>query len=64
MVTGCCQLALFRQATAGGMDMELITGQVAPLFSLEATGNQRIALEELRGKPVVLFFYPKDDTPG
>ncbi len=36
----------------------------APDFSLAATGQQHIALQDLRGKHVVLYFYPKDNTPG
>lgn len=46
------------------LDMALEVGQVAPDFSLPATGGGTVTLSELRGKPVVLFFYPKDDTPG
>lgn len=42
-----------------------IEGQLAPDFTLPASGTtQSITLSELRGKRVVLFFYPKDDTPG
>ena len=33
-------------------------------FVSEATGDQKIRLKELRGKNVVLYFYPKDSTPG
>jgi peroxiredoxin Q/BCP len=33
-------------------------------FVSEATGNQNIRLKELRGKNVVVYFYPKDSTPG
>ena len=33
-------------------------------FKAEATGNQQIRLKDLRGKNVVLYFYPKDETPG
>jgi peroxiredoxin Q/BCP len=33
-------------------------------FVSEATGGQKIRLKELRGKNVVLYFYPKDSTPG
>ena len=33
-------------------------------FVSEATGNQKIRLKELRGKNVVVYFYPKDSTPG
>jgi peroxiredoxin Q/BCP len=35
-----------------------------PDFELVATGNQRFALAAFRGHPFVLYFYPKDDTPG
>jgi len=38
--------------------------QPAPDFTLPATGNQTITLSALAGRPVVLYFYPKDDTPG
>ena len=33
-------------------------------FKAEATGNKTICLKELRGKNVVIYFYPKDSTPG
>lgn len=39
-------------------------GKVAPNFKLPATGDQQIELKSLRGKKVVLYFYPKDNTPG
>ena len=39
-------------------------GQPAPDFSLESNQGGRVSLADLRGKPVVLYFYPKDDTPG
>ena len=39
-------------------------GKPAPEFSLPSDTGETVALEELRGKPVVLYFYPKDDTPG
>ena len=39
-------------------------GQEVPNFEVEATGGQRITLQGLRGKNVVLYFYPKDATPG
>jgi len=38
--------------------------QAAPDFTLPATGGQTITLSALRGGPVVLYFYPKDNTPG
>jgi peroxiredoxin Q/BCP len=48
---------------------ELNVGDAAPDFAALAVGGkygagQKISLEELRGRPVVLYFYPKDDTPG
>ena len=42
----------------------LRTGQFAPTFSLPADTDEVINLEGLKGKKVVLYFYPKDDTPG
>jgi thioredoxin-dependent peroxiredoxin len=39
-------------------------GQKAPAFSLPSSEGREIALKDLRGKKVVLYFYPKDDTPG
>jgi len=39
-------------------------GAKAPDFTLPATGGKDITLSGLRGKKVVLYFYPKDDTPG
>ena len=37
---------------------------LAPEFSLPATSARQICLSELRGKIVVIYFYPKDNTPG
>jgi peroxiredoxin Q/BCP len=39
-------------------------GAQAPDFELESDSGETVRLSELRGKPVVLYFYPKDDTPG
>lgn len=44
--------------------MSLILGKPAPDFALPATGGQEITLESLKGRKVVLYFYPKDDTSG
>lgn len=43
--------------------MKLEIGKAAPLFSL-ASDEGEISLTDLKGKNVVLYFYPKDDTPG
>ena len=39
-------------------------GRPAPEFELTSDSGDRVSLASLRGKPVVLYFYPKDDTPG
>ena len=39
-------------------------GKPVPDFDLPATGDKTIKLSDLRGKPVVLYFYPKASTPG
>ena len=39
-------------------------GEPAPEFTLESDAGEQISLSDFRGKPVVLYFYPKDDTPG
>ncbi|MBI5853643.1 MAG: thioredoxin-dependent thiol peroxidase [Nitrospirae bacterium] len=42
----------------------LEVGDRAPDFSLKNESGKTVSLKGLRGKPVVLYFYPKDDTPG
>jgi len=39
-------------------------GQPAPDFTLPDQNGDLITLSKLKGKPIVLYFYPKDDTPG
>ena len=39
-------------------------GKSAPAFTLDTDTGERLSLRDLKGKPVVLYFYPKDDTPG
>jgi thioredoxin-dependent peroxiredoxin len=39
-------------------------GSMAPDFTLDTDAGTPLTLSSLRGRPVVLFFYPKDDTPG
>jgi peroxiredoxin Q/BCP len=39
-------------------------GKPAPDFELASDNGDRVKLSALRGKPVVLYFYPRDDTPG
>ena len=44
--------------------MTLNEGDQAPAFSLPADNGQTVSLADYDGKKVVLYFYPKDDTPG
>ncbi len=39
-------------------------GDIAPLFEATDQNGKPVSLEELKGQKVVLYFYPKDDTPG
>src|SRR5688572_18271329 len=43
---------------------DLDAGARAPDFTLQTDDGSTVRLKELRGRPVVLYFYPKDDTPG
>jgi peroxiredoxin Q/BCP len=43
---------------------KLILGKAVPNFKVLATGGKTIQLKELKSKKIVLFFYPKDMTPG
>src|SRR5271170_3438554 len=45
------------------MDMILAAGTPAPEFSLPVTPDQKLSLKELRGRPVILAFYPADWSP-
>jgi peroxiredoxin Q/BCP len=44
--------------------MTLTVGQDAPDFTLPTDGNGQVSLSALKGKKVILYFYPKDDTSG
>lgn len=43
--------------------MSISTGDRAPSFTLPATDGREVSLDDFRGRPVVLVFYPGDDTP-
>ena len=43
---------------------ELKAGQTAPDFTLKNQGEEEVQLQDFKGKWVVLYFYPKDNTPG
>ena len=44
--------------------MPVTEGSPAPDFTLTSDAGETVSLSSLKGKPVVLYFYPKDDTPG
>jgi peroxiredoxin Q/BCP len=44
--------------------MVVTEGEPAPDFTLPSDTGEEVSLSDFRGRPVVLYFYPKDDTPG
>ena len=44
--------------------MSVAEGDEAPDFTMEASGGRTVSLAAMKGKPFVLYFYPKADTPG
>ena len=44
--------------------MPLAVGTPAPAFTVKDTNGETVSLSQFKGKTVVLYFYPKDDTPG
>jgi len=44
--------------------MPLSIGDIAPNFTVNDTNGKPISLSDYAGKPIVIYFYPKDDTPG
>ena len=44
--------------------MAIEEGKAAPLFTLQDADGNKVALKDLKGKHVVVYFYPRDDTPG
>jgi len=49
---------------AKAIELKLKEGDKAPEFSATTDAGERLSLKDLNGKAVVLYFYPKDDTPG
>src|SRR5262249_12471995 len=47
-----------------GLPMSVREGDIAPEFEMAASGGRTVSSKALRGKPYVLYFYPKADTPG
>ncbi len=46
------------------LQLKLKEGDPAPAFSAESNGGARVSLADFKGKKVILYFYPKDDTSG
>lgn len=46
------------------IELKLEEGDVAPKFSAATNGSGKISLADFKGRHVILYFYPKDDTPG
>jgi thioredoxin-dependent peroxiredoxin len=44
--------------------MTLAEGDTAPDFQMQAAGGRTVSLNDYKGKPFILYFYPKADTPG
>ena len=49
---------------AKGVELKLKEGDVAPKFTAATNGGGKISLADYEGQNVILYFYPKDDTPG
>ena len=45
-------------------ELKLKEGDKAPAFSAATNGGGKVSLTDFKGQPVILYFYPKDDTPG
>lgn len=44
--------------------MHIVIGQTAPSFTLETDEGELLSIKNLKGKKIILYFYPKDDTTG
>jgi thioredoxin-dependent peroxiredoxin len=58
------QTARDERIRVGGVRMKLTAGQAAPDFRLEDQDGNEVSLADFRGRKLVLYFYPKDDTRG
>lgn len=45
-------------------ELKLKKGDPAPAFTALTNGGQAVSLADFKGRPVILYFYPRDDTPG
>lgn len=49
---------------ATSLELKLKEGDEAPAFTVSASGGGRVSLPDFKGRNVILYFYPRDDTPG
>jgi thioredoxin-dependent peroxiredoxin len=49
---------------ATGLELKLQAGDVAPAFTAATSGGGNVSLSDFRGRQVILYFYPRDNTPG
>lgn len=56
--------AVKKAASGGASKSAIVVGNELPSLTLPATGGREVNLKDLTGKRVVLYFYPKDSTPG
>lgn len=45
-------------------ELKLKEGDAAPAFTAQTSGGRTVSLADFKGRPVILYFYPRDDTPG
>ena len=45
-------------------ELKLKEGDAAPAFTVPTNGGHTVSLADFKGRPVILYFYPRDDTPG
>jgi peroxiredoxin Q/BCP len=65
VAAGACAKESSQPTTASDAQAgEVAVGKPAPDFTVTASDGTKLALSEMRGKPVVVYFYPKDETPG
>jgi peroxiredoxin Q/BCP len=62
--SGNCEFDGAKATKGRRMERELATGAKAPAFTLPGDGGTTVALKDFKGRNLVLYFYPKADTPG
>lgn len=58
------QLVVYTATTEEGYRMAIREGKPAPDFTLTDAEGKKVSLKDFAGRDVILYFYPKDDTPG